>query len=144
MEQVPDKSSFQIVLQSDNEDDLSEYWQNQCWYLYDEISRALPEGSIKPLTLESDTGERADIITLFSHAIVIEITAKIFVEIVFEAIKNWHYYRPDASIEIKCPDGSTVKITKKSFPKLEKYFNENPNLSICEAVSFFNNTAENS
>ena len=52
MEQIPDKSSFQIILQSDKVDNLSEYWQDQCWYLYDEISRALPKGSIKPLTLE--------------------------------------------------------------------------------------------
>jgi len=55
MEQIPHKNSFQIILQSDNEDDLSEYWQDQCWYLYDELSRALPESSIKPLTLESST-----------------------------------------------------------------------------------------
>lgn len=142
MEQVSDKSNFQIILQSDNEDDLSEYWQGQCWYLYNELSRALPEGSIKPLTLESSTGERADIITLFSQAIIIEITAKIFVETVFEAIKNWHYYRPEANIEIKCPDGSTIKITKQFIPTLQKYFDENqkyfdenPQLSVCEAVS---------
>jgi len=129
MEQVPDKISFQIRLQSDNEDDLSEYWQGQCWYLYDELSRALPEGSIKPLTLGGSTGERADITILF-HAIIIEITAKIFVEIVFEAIKNWHYYRQEANIEIKYPDGSIVKITKQSIPELQKYFDENPHLSM--------------
>ena len=76
-------------------------------------------------------------ITLFSHALLIEITAKIFVEIVFEAIKNWHYYRPDSNIEIKCPDGSIAKITKQTLPKLQKYFDENPNLSICDAVSLF-------
>lgn len=142
MQQVPDKSSFQIILQSDNEDNLSEYWQNQCWYLYDELSKALPEGSIKPLTLESDARERADMLTLFSHTIITEITAKIFVEIIFEAIKNWHYYRPDANIEIKCPDGSIVKITNKSLPKLEECLNENPHLSICEAVSLLKNSAE--
>jgi hypothetical protein len=141
MEQILDKSNFQITLQSDDEDNLSEYWQGQCWYLYDELSRALPEGSIKPLILESSKGERADIITLF-HAIIIEITAKIFVETVFEAIKNWYYYRPEANIEIKCPDGSTIKITNQSIPALQKYFDENPHLSICEAVSLFNNSAE--
>lgn len=139
MEQVFDKSSFQIILQSDNVDNLSEYWQDQCWYLYDEISRTLPEGSIKPLTLEGGVGEKADAITLFSHAIIIEITAKLFVEIVFEAIKNWHYYRPEANIEIKCPDGSTVKITNQSMQKLQKYFDENPLLSICDAVNLLKN-----
>lgn len=139
MEQFPHKNSFQIILQSDNEDNLSEYWQDQCWYLYDELSRALPESSIKPLTLESSTGERADI-TIFFHTIIIEITAKIFVEIVFEAIKNWHYYRPESNIEIKCPDGSIVKITKQSIPELQKYFDENPHFSICEFVSLFNNS----
>lgn len=140
MEQMSDKNSFQIILQSDNADNLSEYWQNQCWYLYDEISRTLPEGSIKPLTLEGDVGERADIVTLFSHVIVAEITAKIFVEIVFEAIKNWHQYRQNANIGIKCPDGSTVKITKQDLPKLQKCFEENPNISICDAVSLFTNS----
>lgn len=139
MEQISDKNTFKIIIQSDNEDNLSEYWQNQCWYLYDELSRALPENSIKPLTLESGMGERTDITTFF-HAIIIEITAKVFVEIVIEIIKNWSYYRQDASVEIECPDGNTVKITKQSIPELQKYLNENPHLSICEAVSLFYNS----
>lgn len=142
MEQVSDKSSFQIILRSDSVDNLSEYWQNQCWYLYDEISRALPEGSIKPLTLEGVVGEKADILVLFSHPLFIEITTTIFVEIIFAAIKNWHYYRPDASIEIICPDGSIAKITKQSLPKLQKHFDENTYISICEALSLLKTSHE--
>lgn len=142
MEQVLDKSSFQIILHSNNEDDLSEFWQGQCWYLYDELSRALPKGSIKPLALESGKGEKADALTLFVHAVVIEITAKILVEKVFEAIKNWHRDRSYANIEINCPDGNTFKITKESLPKLINCFCENPHLSICEALSLFNNFNE--
>lgn len=51
--QVFDKSSFQIILEPDDGDNFSENWQDQCKYLYDDLYMALPEGSIKPLTLES-------------------------------------------------------------------------------------------
>ena len=50
--QISNKTSFQIVLQHDKGNNLSKYWQDQCKCFYDEISLALPEGSIKPLTLE--------------------------------------------------------------------------------------------
>jgi hypothetical protein len=56
--QISNKSSFQIILQPDKVDNLSKYWQDQCKRFYDEISMVLPEGSIKPLTLEGVVGEK--------------------------------------------------------------------------------------
>lgn len=127
MEKVSDKCNFQIILKSNNEEDFSNYWQAQCHHLYNGISMALPEGMIKPLTLEGDENERNDGVTLFHvlEVLITEITVKFFVDVVMEEIKNWHSYRPSAEILLKCPGGQIFKITKQSIPKLQKYFDEN-------------------
>jgi hypothetical protein len=146
MDEIPDEGSFQIVLQSDGIDNLSEYWQDQCKYLYDEISIALPEGSIKPLTLEGTAGEKAIDIVLFSHLIVNEIAAKfvasLFIEIVFESSRKWSNHRRNSNIKVKYPDESVVTISKQFIFKLRNYSKENPQLSIFKVLNHFKNFQE--
>ncbi len=142
MDKVPNKDSFQILLLSDDVDNLSEYWQDQCQELYNSITRNLPEGSIKPLELEGTQGERVDLVTIFSTLAAFGITGDIFVNVILDSVKLWLEYRPTAEIEVKCPNGITVKITKLPFDKLSKFFEENPQLSICEGLNSFNNLEE--
>ena len=133
--QVSDKSNFQIILEPDDGDIFSEYWQDQCKYFYDELFMALPEGSIKPLTLESSAREKTDITICFNF--LIDLVAGVCAHKVFDILKDWYEYRQHASIKIKCPDGSVVEIPKQSITKLSNFSCENPNLSICEALNHF-------
>lgn len=140
MPQVLDKSYFSIILKSDDVEDSSEYWQGQCKKFYNSISRSLPRGSIEPLNLEGTHEERADLITTFSTIAAFGLTGDVFANIILDSIKTWLEYRPTAEIELKCPDGSIVKITKLPLTKLSKFFEENPKLSVCEGLSRFRNT----
>ena len=122
MQQITDYSSFQIVLKSNNVEDLSDSWQNQCKYLYDEISMALPEGSIAPSTREGVVGEKAlEIMPLFSEMLISHIAAEILLTVVFDAIRRWHQYRPDANIQIfgKRPGGGMTEVTEELLPEIK-------------------------
>ena len=136
-----DKSDFSILIMNSGVDNSSEYWQEQCQQLYDSIARNLPEGSIKPLEIEGAEGERVSLATLFSILAAAGITGKVFVDVI-DCMKTWLEYRPTAEIELKCPDGSTVKISKLPLTKLSKYFEENPKTSICEGLNRFKSLNE--
>lgn len=146
MEQVANNHSFQIILQSDNGDNLSEYWQDQCKYLFDELSSVLPEGSIKPLILESSEGEKAVDLTYFSTLVVNELAPKffafVFVETIIEAFKNWFEYRKNSNIELKYPDGNIIELSISCLSELLKYSKENPQLSISEVLDHLKNFKE--
>ena len=58
--------TFQLLIESEESDELDEYWQKQCCLLYNAINRNIMEGSIEPLSCEPKKGERAGIITIFS------------------------------------------------------------------------------
>jgi len=141
MQQGSDKSDFSIVLKSGGVEDYSEYWQEQCQWLYDSICRNLPEdSSIEPLNREGSKGDRIVLETIFSTLAVCGITGKVFVDIFTEAMKTWLEYRPTAEIELKCSDGITVKISKIPLAKLSNFFEENPQLSVCEGLHRFKNS----
>lgn len=143
MQQSFDKSDFSIVLKSGGVEDSSEYWQEQCQRLYDSICRNLPEdSSIEPLNREGSKGDRIVLETIFSTLAVCGITGKVFVDIFTEAMKTWLEYRPTAEIELKCPDGITVKISKMPLAKLSNFLEENPQLSVCEGLHRLNNSNE--
>jgi hypothetical protein len=57
-------------------------------------------------------------------------------------MKTWLEYRPTAEIELKCPDGSTVKISKLPLEKLSTFFKENPQMSICQGLNCFKDSNE--
>ncbi len=141
MQQVLDTSNFSIILKSEGVEDPSEYWQEQCCQLYCSICKSMPDGWIEPLELKGLEGEKVDLIHLFSTLAAYGITGKIFA-IILEAMKTWLEYRPTAEIELKCPDGSIVKISKLPLEKLSKFFEENPQLSVCQGLNCFMSSEE--
>ncbi|WP_410508706.1 hypothetical protein RSJ42_18595 [Methanosarcina hadiensis] len=137
MQEVLDKFDFSIVLKSEGVGDSSEYWQEQCWQLYDSIYKAMSDGKIEPLKFQSSEGDRSDLISFFSTLAAFGITGKVFADVILDAMKAWLEYRPTAEIELKCPDGSTIKISNLPLAKLSQFFEENPQLSICEGLNRF-------
>ncbi len=142
MQQVLDKFNFSIILKPGDVEVSSQYWQEQCCQLYGSFCSNLPDGWIEPLKLKCSEGERADLITIFSTLAAFGITGKVFAEVILEAMKIWLEYRPTAEIELKCPDGSTVKISKLPLAKVSTFFKENPQISICEGLNCFKDSNE--
>lgn len=142
MQGFPDKFNFSLILKSGGVEYSSEYWQEQCCQLYSSICRSIPDGWIEPLKLKCSEGERTDLSTIFSTLAVFGITGEVFATIILDAMKTWLEYRPTAEIELKYPDGSTVKISKLPLTKVSKFFEENPQLSICEGLSRFMSSNE--
>lgn len=130
------------MLKSEGVDDASEYWQEQCWQLYDSICKGIPAGKIEPLKFQGSEGDRSDLISFFSTLASFDITGKVFADIILDAMKTWIEYRTTAEIELKCPDGSTIKISNLALSKLSQFFEENPQLSICEGLNRFKNSRE--
>lgn len=139
--QVFDKSSFQIILEPDDGDNFSENWQDQCKYLYDDLYMALPEGSIKPLTLESSVGEKFVDGHLFStiSVFVDHLVAYIVFEALMEVHKNWSEYRPTANFIIRYANESITQISQELLSELITYSKENRHLSILEVLNHFKN-----
>ncbi|HEY3390746.1 MAG TPA: hypothetical protein VGK38_14305 [Prolixibacteraceae bacterium] len=142
MQGFSSKFDFSLTLKSSDAEYSSEYWQEQCCQLYGSICRSIPDGWIEPLNIKGSEGERSDLATVFSTLAVFGITGEVFANVILETIKTWLEYRPTAEIELKCPDGSTVKISKLPLTKLSKFFEENPQLSVCEGLSHFMNSDE--
>ncbi|HEY3360661.1 MAG TPA: hypothetical protein VGK06_02235 [Methanosarcina sp.] len=138
MQEGSEQSSFQIVLESEEIEQSTEYWQKQCSILYNSINRNLSEGSIEPLSY-GPSGDERGIITLFSTLIAKSITANVFGK-VLELIKVWLENRPLAKITIKCPDESTFEISNMSLSSLLEFFNTHQNLSICESFALIKNS----
>lgn len=138
MKEDSEQSSFQIVLESEEIEQSTEYWQKQCSILYNSINRNLSEGSIEPLSY-GPLGNERGIIMLFSTLIAKGITANVFGK-VLELIKVWLENRPQAKITIKCPDESTFEISNMSLSSLLEFFNTHQNLSICESFALIKNS----
>jgi hypothetical protein len=134
------------MIQSDDGNNLSEYWQNQCENFYSDLYRTLPEDSIKPLALEGTVGEKSIDIVSFSNIIITEIAAQIVTSLLIKAIKeaynNWSEYRQNDYIVIKYPDESMIKISNSFLSKLLQYSEKNPQLSIFEVLNHFKNFKE--
>jgi hypothetical protein len=143
MEKIPDIGNYQIILLFDNADDLSEDWQDQCKYFYSEISRLLPEGLVKPLSLEINKGRKAFDFVSFSHLVLTDffasVLASVFVEAFIVAFKNWSEYSKDATVKLHYPDGSMIEISEQLLSKLRNFSNENPQLSTFEVLNYFRN-----
>lgn len=139
MQQNFDKSDCIIILKSNSVENSSEYWQDQCYQLYNLINRSLPVGcALEPSSCEGSEGERVDQVTIFSTLAAFGITGKVFFNVILDSIKIWLEYRPTVEIELKCPDGTMVKISKLPLSKLSNFFKENPQLSVCEGLHKFN------
>ena len=78
MEEAPEISDFQIIIESTEIDESTDYWQKQCSILYRELDKNLISGSIEPMTSECEKGEKADVDTLFHILLASSITLKAF------------------------------------------------------------------
>ena len=113
MQESPDKFDFQIILESEDVEDSSEYWQKQCSFLYCELNKNLISGSIEPMTSECEKGERVDVDTLLHILLASGITLKAF-DRMFDVFKTWLEYRNSAKVVLKYEDGSTIELTHQT------------------------------
>lgn len=74
MEELPKKSNFQIVLESEKVEENSTYWQKKCSILYYELHKNLISSSIEPMIYECENGGKADVGILFNILLVTYIT----------------------------------------------------------------------
>jgi len=103
-------TTFQLLLESEEAEELSEYWQKQCCFLYNTIKRNIAEGSIEPLTCKAAEGERAGIIPIFNILSASGLSIK-SVGHVFDLIKVWLEVRPKAKVVMKFPNGNEIEIS---------------------------------
>lgn len=103
-------TTFQLLLESEEAEELSEYWQKQCCFLYNAIKRNIAEGSIEPLTCKAAEGERAGIIPIFNILSASGLSIK-SVGHVFDLIKVWLEVRPKAKVVMKFPNGNEIEIS---------------------------------
>lgn len=137
MEEVTENPDFQINMKSDEVEEFSEFWQNQCYKLYSSIKKSLPEGLIEHTVKEGEEGDRLDIIDLYSMLVVSGVTLKIFHDVVLDLIKSWLKYRSKAQIILGCEKDPQIIIDNLSLPELEKFLQKNQHLKICEALKLF-------
>jgi len=101
---------FQLLLKSEEAEELSEYWQRQCCLLYNTINRNITEGSIEPLSCKPAEGERAGTFAAFNILSASGLSLK-SVEHVFDVVKVWLDVRPKAKVVMKFPNGNEIEIS---------------------------------
>ncbi|RXA18458.1 hypothetical protein EQO05_10720 [Methanosarcina sp. MSH10X1] len=111
MQENAELPSFQLLLESEEAEELSEYWQKQCCFLYNTIKQNIEEGSIEPLTCKAAEGERAGLITLFSTLSASGLSIK-SVGHIFDLVKMWLDVRPRAKVVMKFPNGNLIEISE--------------------------------
>lgn len=113
MEEAPEISDFQIIIESTEIDESTDYWQKQCSILYSELHNNLISGSIEPLTSECKEGERAGTDILLNLLLASGITLEIF-DRMYDVFKLWLEFRNSADVTLKYEDGSAIKLTHLS------------------------------
>ncbi|MDQ1252617.1 MAG: hypothetical protein QG646_1739 [Euryarchaeota archaeon] len=113
MEDDPETSDFHIIIESEEVDNSTDYWQKQCSVLYCELHKNLISGYVEPVTSECENGEKADVDTLFHILLASGITLKAF-DRMFDVLKTWLEYRNSAKVTLKYEDGSTIELTHRT------------------------------
>ncbi len=113
MKEAPEISDFQIIIESTEINESTDYWQKQCSILYSELHKSLISGSIEPLTSECKEGERAGIDSILHLLLASGITLETF-DRMYDVFKLWLEFRNSAEITLKYEDGSTIKLTHLS------------------------------
>lgn len=125
MKKYSDENSFQIILQSNDGDNLSKDWQDQCNQFYDDLLAIVPEESVKPLIFESTPEKKGFDIASFSNIIITDIAAEfvtsLFIKGILEAYNSWSKYRKSDYIIIKYPDKSFIKISEPFLEAVLKF-----------------------
>lgn len=126
-QQTSEGWDFNIKLESDEFDEKSDYWQEQCNILYNMIQTELPSGSIQPLSYKAGEGEKAVLITLLSTLVVSGVAAKTIDKVIdkmVDIIKIWQENRPKAKISLKYSDGSEIELSNLSISEAKKTMKE--------------------
>lgn len=123
MPQALDKFDFQIIVESSDVDETTDYWQKQCSVLYSEFNNNLISGSIEPLASECESGEKADICMLLNVLIASSIT-KIALERILDVIDTWLENRSSAKVVLKFDDGSTIELPHQTKEEAFKLMEE--------------------
>lgn len=110
MENTSEKVDFQIVLESEEVDKSSVYWQRQCQTLYNTIRKNLSEGSVSPSNRKGGEGEKTDIIISFDVLTLTGITLNSFY-ILIKLINIWERNRKRSNLKYKFRNGSEVICT---------------------------------
>ena len=113
MEEAPEISDFQIIIESTEIDESTDYWQKQCSILYRELDKNLISGSIKPITSECEDGERAGIGVLLNLLLASGITLEAF-DRMYDVFKFWFEFRNSAKVTLTYEDGSAIELTHLS------------------------------
>jgi len=109
MEEAPEIFDFQIIIESTEIDESTDYWQRQCSILYTELHKNLISGSIEPLTSECEISERAGIESILNLLLASGITLETF-DRMYDVFKFWLEFRNSAEITLKYEDGSIIKL----------------------------------
>jgi hypothetical protein len=113
MEEAPEIFNFQIIIESTEMDESTDYWQKQCSILYRELHKNLISGSIEPTTSECEDGERADIDVLLHLLLASGITLEAF-DRMYDVFKLWLEFRNSAKVTLTYEDGSAIELTRLS------------------------------
>ncbi|AKB23788.1 hypothetical protein MSMTP_0319 [Methanosarcina sp. MTP4] len=123
MENTSEKFDFQIILESEEVEESSTYWQKQCHMLYDQIRKKLPEGSIDPSSRKGREGEKADIIISFDVLTFTGVTLNSFY-VLIKFIDVWERNRKKANVKLNSRNGDEFVLS---------------NLSVDEALEIYRN-----
>lgn len=123
MQQVLDKFDFQILLESEDAEEASIYWQKQCQMLYDSLRKNLQEGSIDPVSHKCEENEKAIEILSYGTLSLVGITFSSF-QVILKLINVWERNRKKANVKLRVQDGSEFNLS---------------NLSVDEALEIYRN-----
>ncbi len=126
-QQTAEEWDFKIALISEEFDEKSDYWQEQCNILYNMMQTELPSGSIEPLSYKAGKGEKAELITILSTLVVSGVAAKAIDKVIdkmVDIIKIWQENKPKAKISLKYVDGSEVELSNLSIAEAKKIMKE--------------------
>lgn len=122
MQVYSDKFDFQIIVESPEVSEATDYWQKQCSVLYRELKRNLISGSIDPLTPEYEKSEKGlDII--FYILLASGITLEAF-DRIYDVINIWLENIRSAKVILKHKDGSIIELTHLSKSEAIKLMEE--------------------
>ena len=113
MQVSPDKFDFQMIIESSEIDESTDYWQKQCSILYRELNQNLISGSIEYLVSECGKGEKAGVDTIFYIFLASGITLDTF-DRMYDVLNIWLEYRKSAKVMLKYKDGSIIELTHLS------------------------------
>jgi len=113
MQVSPDKFDFQMIIESSEIDESTDYWQKQCSILYRELNQNLISDSIEHLVSECGKDEKTGVDTIFSIFLASGITLEAFYRM-YDVLNIWLEYRRSAKVMLKYKDGNIIELTHLS------------------------------